>query len=252
MTLDINRKDISIGSVVYFVDKFKYQIPGHTWGVSFGIVEEHYTTEICLQLIELRDTRLIDGVPIFECPRTGPWHKLPKGWTWNTKLFEESNSEILEIPDIKDPQAILSAYKSKVLVNVQDNLHARVVTDINKHHGWRILIRMPQCAPTPRSYVSLPFREVYRTYDEAKAIVDAEYAELDRQASLSDYDWSVEQIGRTLSHWARIYNISPDVQEACRKRLLSFDNVEDLDIRLYAGNIEWKYTKSRRWVTLKI
>lgn len=252
MALDINRKDIPIGSVVYFVDKYKYKVPGRTWGVSFGIVEEHYTSEICLQLIELKDTRLIDGVPILECPRVGPWHKLPKGWTYNTKLFKESNSEFLELPDIKDPQAILNAYQSGVLVNVQDNLHARVETDIDKHHGWRIAIRMPQWTPEPRSYVSLPFHEVYRTYDEAKEIIDAEYAEFNRQASLSDYDWSVEQIDRTLNHWAKMYGITPDVQEACRKRLLSFDNIEDLEVRLCAGNIEWKYARNRKWVTLQI
>jgi len=251
MVLDINRKDILIGSVVYFVDKFKYKIPGHTWGVSFGIVEEHYTSEICLQLIEVRDTRLINGVPILECPRIGPWHKLPKGWTWNTKLFEESNSEFLELPDIKDPNAILNAYKSSVLVNVQDNLHAVARADIDKHHGWRILIQMPQWTPIPRSYISLPFREVYQTYDEAKAIVDAEYAEFDRQASLSDYDWSVEQIDRTLNHWATLYPIAPEMKKAFRDRLLSFDNVEDLEVRLCAGNIEWKYTKNKRWVALQ-
>lgn len=205
MALDINRKEIPVGSVVYFVDKFKYKIPGHTYGVSFGIVEEHYTSEICLQLIEPKDTRLINGVPILECPCVGPWHKLPNGWTCDTKLFEESNSESLKLPDIKDPQDILNAYKSGVLVNVQDNPHSRAETEIDKYCGWRIVIR---AEPTPRSYVSVPFHEIYRTYDEAKAVVDEEYAEFDRQASLSDYEWSVEQIDRTLSHWAYIYIIS--------------------------------------------
>ena len=97
MNLDINRKDIPIGSIVYFVDKSAYKIPGHTWGVSVGVVEEHYTTEICLQLIEPKDTRLIDGVPISECPLVGPWHKLPKGWTYEKELFEESNSELTNL-----------------------------------------------------------------------------------------------------------------------------------------------------------
>ena len=252
MILDINRKDIPIGRVAYFVDKFKYSIPGRTWGVSFGIVEEHYTSEICLQLIELKDTRQIDGVPILECPRIGPWHKLPKGWTYDTKLFRESNSEFLELPDIKDPDAILNAYKSGILVNVQDNLHAEIRTDIDKHHGWRILIQMPQWEPAPRSYVSLPFHEVYLTYEEAKAVIDAEYAELERQAALSDYDWAVEQIDRTLNRWAQIHNIDPDIQIACRKRLLSFPNIEELDVRVCAGNIEWKYAKNKRWIALQI
>lgn len=252
MNLDINRKDIPIGSIVYFVDKSAYKIPGHTWGVSVGVVEEHYTTEICLQLIEPKDTRLIDGVPISECPLVGPWHKLPKGWTYEKELFEESNSELLELPDIKDPDAILRAYKSGILVNVQDNIHAEARTDIDKHCGWRILIQAPRWTPTPRFYISLPFREVYQTYSEAKAVVDAEYAELDRQASLSYYDWSVEQIDRTLSRWAKLFDISPAIKDACRKRLLSFDNIEDLEVRIYAGNIEWKYTQNKRWTTIQI
>lgn len=252
MAHDINKKDIPIGSVAYFVDKFKYQVPGHTWGVSFGIVEEHYTTEVCLQLLEPRDTRLIDGVPISECPYVGPWRKLPKGWSCDTKLFIESNSGPLELPDAKDPDAILNAYKSGILVNVQDNRHVVARAEVDKHHGWRLKLEELQHTFGPQSYVSVPFSLVYQTYDEAKAIVDAEYAEFDRQASLSDYDWSVEQIDRKLDHWAHLYGISDDVKETCRNRLLDFDHVEDLEVRTFKGNLEWKYFKNSRWTALKI
>lgn len=252
MKLDINRKSIPIGSVVYFVDKFKYKVPGHTWGVSFGVVDEHYANEICLQLIEPKDTRLIDGVPILDCPHIGPWHKLPKGWTYSTKLFTESDSGPLDLPDVKDPNAILNAYKSGILVNVQDNPHTVVETEIDKHRGWRVVVKSPRWTPTPQSYISLPFREVYQTYDEAKAIVDADYAEFDRQASLSEYDWSVEQMDRVLNHWAHLYQIDPDRKEECRKRLLAFDNVEDLEVRLFNSNIEWRHAKNKKWVTLHV
>lgn len=57
--LNINRKEHPIGSVVYFIKQ-----RGYDKEVSFGIVEEHYPDVICLQLYELIDTRLINGIPI--------------------------------------------------------------------------------------------------------------------------------------------------------------------------------------------
>lgn len=250
MNLDINRKTLPIGSVAYFVDKCKYKTPGRTWGVDYGIVEEYYATEICLKLIEPKDIRLIDGIPISEYP-IGEYHKLPKGWTYDTKLFEISY-ESPPLPSISDPRAILSAYESGVLVNVQDNLHADIKVDIDKQRGWRILLKTPMWKPAPRPYISLPFHEVFQTYDEAKAIVDVEYADFDWQASLSDYDWSVEQIDRTLCCWAQIYQVDSETVQAIRNRLLSFDNIEELEVRFCCtGNIEWKYARNKRWSMLK-
>lgn len=256
MGLDINRKEIPVGTVVYYVDKYKYKTAGRTWGVGFGIVEEHYTTEICLQLLEPRDTRRIDGIPIQEFQSHGPWHKLPKGWTYNTKLYRETYDEVPELSsvDIRKPEDILKAYRSGWLVKVQDNysISRHVDTEIDSKHGWRIVLKVPPMHPLHRSYISLPFREIYRSYDEAKAVVDAEYAEFDRQAALSDYDWSVEQIDRTLDRWAALYEIEPERKSEARERLLDMKNVEELDTRLSYGGIQWKYEKNRRWNVLQV
>ena len=37
--LNINRQEIPIGTVVFYIEKH-----GHEWKVEFGTVEEHYTT----------------------------------------------------------------------------------------------------------------------------------------------------------------------------------------------------------------
>lgn len=56
--LNINRKEIPIGAVVFFVKKKEPK-----WTIGFGTIEEHYTHEICIQLYDFMDTRFINGVP---------------------------------------------------------------------------------------------------------------------------------------------------------------------------------------------
>lgn len=46
-------------SVVYFVEG---NIPDG-YDVNFGIVKEYYSDRILLQMVHLKDTRLVDGIP---------------------------------------------------------------------------------------------------------------------------------------------------------------------------------------------
>lgn len=62
MGIDINRKNIPVGSVVYYIQNHS-TIPNKPI-IKFGIVEEHYASEIALKLYEIVDTRTINGIPI--------------------------------------------------------------------------------------------------------------------------------------------------------------------------------------------
>lgn len=92
--LNINRQEIPIGIVVFYIEKH-----GHEWKVEFGTVEEHYTSEICVQLYDVADTRLINGVPANEFVTPTKWKKLPKGWSYNihqAELKRQANLSDLE------------------------------------------------------------------------------------------------------------------------------------------------------------
>lgn len=79
--LNINRKEIPIGAVVFFVKKKEPK-----WTIGFGTIEEHYTHEICIQLYDFMDTRFINGVPYEKFETPTHWKKIPKDFFKKRKL----------------------------------------------------------------------------------------------------------------------------------------------------------------------
>lgn len=239
---DPNPRKQPIGSVCYFVKKY-----GHKWEVQFGTVEEHYPSAIVLQLYDLANTELIDGVPIEEFQHPTPWKKLPKGWSYDTELFKVTYRD-LDIPgiDLTSPQSIFHGIQTGTLVKVQDKEYGVPYSEVSAKDGWRIVFQYDKYHP---SYVSLRFDEVYETYEEAQSVVDAHIAELKRQVALSDLEWSIEQIDHDLD---RAFFLSDENKQEVRKFLLSQDRVEDIETRICMGNIQWKYENNRRWVNIPI
>ena len=247
----VNPKDLEVGSVAYYMKRVE-NLP-FVVRPAFGIVEEHYPTSVVLQLIEPLDTRKIGSVP-YECFVTpSPWKKLPKGWAYDTKLFEVTTNEAVLASikyDLRDPQSILDMYKAGLLVDVQSNDHTYPTTEISREYGWRIV---RDClGKEPNSHVSVDWRVVYKTYDDCLKACDEYNAEYDRQANLSDYDWSVEQIDKTLDCFAAISNIPDEDKKKYRDFLLAQENVEDICVRIYGGNFQWKYEKNHRWNDINI
>jgi hypothetical protein len=77
--------------------------------------------------------------------------------------------------------------------------------------------------------------------------VEDNIAEFHRQANLSDYDWSVEQIDKTLNHWQKFHDESNEKRLEYRNWLLGMKNVEDIETRFFNGEIQWKYWKNKKW-----
>lgn len=256
--MDINRKEFPIGSLVYYINKYnpKGQLG---WSVKYGFVEEHYPGTIVLKLVEPFDCTTINGIPKKELVTPTKWQKLPKGWTYNTELIHFEHDETL-FPncnkaketkfDIKNPETIINAYKNSWLVEINKNDHSRVETEITKD-GWRIIRNFYYSKYVPE-FVSLDFRDVYGTYDDAQKVIDAHNAELKHQAELSDYDWSVEQIDKTID---KMITLGADVELANKYKnfILKQENVEDIETRLSStGGFQWKYCSQKRWKTVEI
>ena len=241
-----NDKKLPIGSVAYYVGgehgQWKYE-------VKFGIVEQHYPSAIVLRLIEPKDTRTIDGIPVKEFVTPTKWKKLPKGWDYDTELFrlerEPFEEGTVESIHIDDPESILTAYRAGILVDVANNDPATFTARITKD-GWRIE-RQYGHGFKP-FYVTLDWRKVYPTYQEAKKVLDDHNAEFVRQANLSDYDWSVEQIDHVLGRSP----LSEGEKSLYREWLLERDNVEDIEVRYISSGIQWKYWKDKLWKNIEI
>lgn len=246
--LEINRKTIPKGEVAYFLEN-TYQIGRKK--ISYGIVEEHYHSEIVLQLYEPFDRRTINGVPIKEFETPTKWMKLPKGWTYSTQLFELGTNDwkidkAKKPFDFKNPANIKEAITEGLLVKVQDNDHCSIETEIDKKEGFRIIRRYPMFDYHP-TYVSKLYNEVYVTYDEAKAEMDAIEAEYMRISNLSDLEWSWEQIEKSLSKAIFFGYITEEQAEDIRKRINDLGNVEDLNTRVSKNTVQWRYEKEKRW-----
>lgn len=69
---------------------------------------------------------------------------------------------------------------------------------------------------------------------------------------MSDYEWSVFLINKELNRWQNIYSISNEIIEKYRNFLLNLDDVENIEVRIYGSDIQWKRFKNSRWANIEI
>lgn len=239
-----------LGSIVYWIER-----TNNHYKVNFGTVVEHFSGEVTCQLYEPFDDRLINGIPVKDFQTPTKWQKLPKGWSYDTRLFE---IETKEMPkewlkyhglNIKNKEDILNAIEIGFLVKVQENDHATFYDEIDTHQGWRIVRRYnDHYLP----YKTIKFHQVYSTFEEAQRVIDDIKNELQRQSKLSDKEWSIEQIDKTLNTWSYVYNKTDEEKEKYRNWILELNNVEDVEIKMFGGALQWKYAKNKRWSTIDL
>ena len=152
--------------------------------------------------------------------------------------------------DIKNPESIKTAYEKGLLVKDSTIFHGTVETEITKD-GYRVVKKYPPYK-NHISYTSVRPDKVYFTYEEAKDEVNANIVEFYRQASLSDYDWSVEQIDKTLNRWQYINGETDRLKNEYKEWLLAMDKVEDIETRLSGGEIQWKYCNRQKWNNIEL
>jgi len=247
-------KGFNIGDVVYWIDRKRGQ-----WQpkIRFGTILEVYPGSVVLQLYEVPTTVTVEGIRAKDFKTPTKWRKLPNGWTYNTELLE-FGIDLTVIPmscrakvfDIKNKSCLEEFIREGGLIPVQENDHSSFRTEITKE-GWRI-VRDYFGVKEPLTTISLCWNEFYSSYEEADAVMQADLAELNRIANLSDYDWSVEQIDKALEKLRVIMQYPEDRIRACREFLLSQDKVEDIDVRVSMKGLEWKYDRNRRWNTVVI
>lgn len=244
-------KRFNHGDIVYWCQR-----NGNKCEIKVGMVDEQFPGTVCIDLLEKKETRYIDGIPIDDFKSEQKYRKLPKGWRYDTKLFDLEYRPNIEDEKlfkelnvrIDNPESIKKAYKSGLLVKSENIFHGRVEADITKE-GFRIILNYPMYEHYV-THVSIRSDKVYFTYCEAKKELDSYIAELERQASLSDYDWNVEQIDKVIAQWKVFHNATDEEAYSYRTWILEMENVEDIEVRMHLGNIQWKYLKNKKWNTI--
>lgn len=241
-----NKEKFPIGSIAYYVKK-----RGYKWSAWFGIVTEHYADCVELELYDLPETRRIGGVKYDDFVTPTHWAKLPKGWSYDTDLVNLSFDEYPSGTNlyINKSEDIVRAINEGLLVEVAERDYSTIEAEIDKTYGYK-LVRKPSQDYHP-SCISVDWDKLYKTYDEAQAVIAAYKVELARQAELSDYDWSVEQMDRVLARWQMFYGASNKEKNKYREWLLDLEHFEDVEVRLFEKNIQWRYWKNKYGKTTK-
>jgi len=239
------------GDVVYWVERRRHS--PYEYYVNYGIVDEEFSDAVCADRLHIRDNRYINDIPYKEFPSVTKWQKLPKGWTYNTELFEmewrNNDWAVLNTLRIDNPEDIKKALELGILVYLKDYDQTVPHSEVDKKLGWRIRKEYDDSTYI-YPYISLQKDNAFKTYEEAQAVIDAQEAEWKRQSELTDEEWSIEQIDHDLQRWAKIYSKSPEEVQKVRDFLLGMDKVEDIETRVFGGDFQWKYWKNKKWRTV--
>lgn len=248
------------GEIVYWC----HNCGGYRYAVHFGMVDIQYDGGgVNVNYLVPRERRRVNEIPIDEFESEQRYKKLPKGWSCDTRLFEVTyddftddeksfgmnNNEVLSFID--DPEKIKEAYNRGYLVKKEKIFKGEIQAEITKD-GYRIVKGYPMWQPYDPYYVTIHPSQLFDTYEEAKKIVDDNIAEFNRQAELSDYDWAVEQIDKTLDVMRISHRYTEREIQRYREFILDLDRVEDIQTKYCEGGIQWKYIKNTRWKHIEL
>lgn len=215
------------------------------------MVDEQFSDAVCIDYLSVKENRKVNGIPMDDFTSEDRYKKLPKGWTYNTQLFEMTCDENpMCVGTISSPECIKDAYNKGLLVKDSTKFHGVIEAEITKE-GYRIVKKYPMWQ-NHISNTSVKPDKVYFTYEEAKKEVDENIAEFNRQASLSEYDWSLEQIEKTVDRYIGIYGETDRVKDAYMNWFKSMDKLEDIETRIFGGNVQWKYWKNKKWNNIEL
>lgn len=235
------------GDIVYTVE----MKPGG-WRLDVQIceVEDQYGSMVCVGFVTVRDSRIINGIPIDKFERTKP-QRLPKGWferedthDFYELTYDDSIHDRAKDIDIRDKAAIRKGLDEGFLVSGAPTYS--IQTGIAKE-GYTVYVERKIHERRSGTY---SWFQIYDDYDSARKYINDHYAELERQSKLSDEEWSKEQIENTLGHYVKCYSIQPEEEQRIRDIVFNLDRIEDVEARIGDGVFQWKYCKHKKWNTV--
>ena len=248
-------KRFNRGDIIYFVEN-----KGKEPFVKFGMVDEQFSDKVCIDYLEAKENRLVNGIKIDEFENWEKPKKLPKGWTWNTRLFEITYEErskevdnkmaqILLNNRIDNPKDIKTLYEKGYFVK-KSTIFSGTIEAIVDKDGYKLVKYLPPYEIVHNG-TSIRSDEVYSTYEEAKSKADEYTAELKRQAALTDAEWSMELIDNEIKKWIHF----EDVSESRAKKVYEFfksfgDKIENVEARFVGQGLQWRYWKNKKWNTI--
>ena len=230
----------------------------------WGMVDEVFRDAVVVDHLENREMRTIKplwgdrAIPLEEF-EDNKYHKLPKGWSYDTELYKldfrsyaKEDEKKLKESKITDPKAVKELYEAGLLVKSKTKFHGSVEAEITKD-GYRIVKKYPMWEHHI-DYRSVRPDLIRFSYWIAQSDCITERGEFERQASLSDYEWSMEQIQKSINLYMVANGFdekAPQVQDAIYFfRKMNRKDVEKVETRVSLGHLQWKYEDKRKWITI--
>lgn len=230
--------------------------------IMWGVVDDEFTDGVLVSRYVVKDYQTCDGVPVTEMKFPTEWRQLPKGWTYNTRLFETGvllKGEELDVCTKfirkkydRDKDMLKGMIADGLLVPAYDTMHfdgGHVTAEVEKGR-FRLLYKWREWTHEVGQMMR-QWYELYDTYDEAQAVVDAEIEECKRISNLSDYDYAVWDMDDRLEKW-RTPNMTDEFIGKIRDWLLQLDDFENCEFRGTSGGFQYKKQKNRKWLTVGV
>ena len=230
--------------------------------IRWGVVDDEFTDGVLVSRYVVKDYQTCDGVSVRDIEFPTKWKQLPKGWTWNTRLFESGCSLVGEELDLANrfirgefdgnKDMLRGMIAEGILVPALDTMHfdnGHVEAEVEdgrfrlvyRHNKWSHEI----------GQATYRWNELYSTYQVAESVIEAEVAEWQRISNLSDYDYAVWDMDDRLRKW-RTPNMTDEYIAKIREWLLQLKDFEDYEFRGVAGGFQYKKAKNQKWLTVGI
>ena len=164
------------GSLVYWADKNSFDYRKYV--VNFGIVDYENMGYLYVKYITHKKTIVIDGVDVDTMTFPTEHRKLPKGFKYNTRLFEYDEvtkpevQEILRNTKISEKEKIEKYYREGIFVD--DVYNYSYKANYEKNEWWieRKFDESPFHTPGLASGTSVAKTKAFDNYDSAKKEAD--------------------------------------------------------------------------------
>lgn len=191
-------------------------------------------------------TENVKDVPIDLFETEQVWHKLPKGWTYNTKLYKvnwNTNDELKNVL-VSDRKKIQELYDAGELVKEDSLYGGEVGVDID-HGKYRVYKRYP--AWTEHYGKKAPYEvcrkeDIFFKYTDAQNKLNEIKKQIAYEESMTDTEWSIREIERTL----KLFNKKD--ADHYRKIVMQMPDLDELEVRKRYGQLEYKYFRQgKEW-----
>ena len=243
----------SVGDIVYFVET-----RGRECSIRYGVITLVDAGKYFIDFLKLREHRYVKGIPIEEFEGT-EWKKIPKEWQDDYRKIETGliyrlsaeEKAFIQEKRIDNPADLKELYDKGILVTADKITNWKIETEINRNKEYRIVRVIPAWTLTygEDHRTHLPKKDIFTTYEEATQRAEEIKERWRTEDALTDEEWSIKEIDKVL----RLFTDKERVKR-WRAKLLSMDNIEELEIKKVDDNtVKWRYFSPRtEWKELVV